>query len=206
MTKRPEKLIHFSTAEQMAAHKQLDTLYDECIESPDEYMERKRNRDMQKLVRLVMKNELEGRKGDVFSRVFFYGEKFSDIAEEMNISLSAVYKYYDSAVRIISDSLKYVLLYQDIAEQDIMMPLQRMRDSAFLSSGRAYNCAFPMRLSRLMERENIDKDKLCSSLMLDRNRFGKIFVGKLEPVAGEIVLISGFFGVSTDYILKGDMS
>ncbi len=206
MTKRPEKSSHFSIEEQLIAQRQFDALFDEHIESPGEYMERKRSRDMQRLVRLVVENELDSRRVDVFSRAFFYGEKISDIAENMGISLSAAYKYYDSAVRTISDSLKYVLIYQNITVQDVMMPLQKMRDSAFIASNGAYSNAFPLRLSRLMERENVSKDKLCSSLDLNRNRFGKIFVGKLEPVAGEIVLISGFFGVSTDYILKGDKS
>ncbi len=206
MTKKPEKLTRFSTEELLSAHRQFDTLYDENIESPREYMERKRNRDMHKLMQCIMDNELDSFKRDIFARVFFYGEKFSDIAEETGLSLSAVYKHYDMALKIIGKALKYVMLYQHVCTRDIMMPLQKMRDSAFLASKRVYPNSFALRLSRLMEKENIGNEKLCESLVLDRNRFGKISCGKLEPVAGEIVLLSGFFGVSTDYILKGDLT
>lgn len=206
MAKKSEKLTHFSTEELLAANRQFDTLYDENIESPAEYLERKRNRDMHRLILRIMENEMDAVKRDIFSRVFFYGEKFSDIAEKTGISLSAVYKHYDKAVKTIGSALKYVMLYQDVCARDIMMPLQRMRDGAFLASGRVYPNAFALRLSSLMEKENVGKDKLCETLVLDRNRFGKISCGKIEPVAGEIVLLSGFFGVSTDYILKGDLS
>jgi len=206
LAKKSEKLTHFSTEELLSAHRQFDTLYDENIESPREYLERKRNRDMHKLILCIMENELDTVKSDIFARVFFYGEKFSDVAEKTGLSQASVYKHYDKAVKKIGKALKYVMLYQDVCTRDIMMPLQRMRDSAFLASGRVYPHAFALRLSRLMEKENVGKDKLCETLVLDRNRFGKIFCGKLEPVAGEIVLLSGFFGVSTDYILKGDLT
>lgn len=206
MAKKSEKLTHFSTEELLSAHRQFDTLYDENVESPGEYMERKRNRDMHRLILCIMENELDAVKRDIFGRVFFYGEKFSDIAERTGLSQSSVYKHYDKALKTIGKALKYVMVYQNVFTRDIMMPLQRMRDSAFLASKRVYPHAFALRLSRLMEKENVGKDKLCETLVLDRNRFGKISCGKLEPVAGEIVLLSGFFGVSTDYILKGDLT
>lgn len=206
MAKKPEKSIHFSTEELLASRRQFDTLYDENIESSAEYMQRKRNRDMHNLIMKIMDDELDLMKRDIFERVFFYGEKFADIASDAGISQSAVYKQYDKALKTIGRALKYVMLYQDVCTKNIMTPLQKMRDEAFLASRRVYPHAFAMRLSRLMEKENVGTDKLCKTLMLDEMRFGKIFRGKLEPVAGEIVLISGFFGVSTDYILKGDLT
>lgn len=205
MAKKSEKLTHFSTEELLVARRQFDPLYEENIESPGEYLERKRNRDMHNLIHCIMENELDEVKRDIFTRVFFCREKIPDIAERMGVSQKAVYKHYEKAIKTIGEALKYVVLYQDMCTHDAMTPLQRMRDGAFLASKRAYPHAFALRLSRLMEKENVGKDKLCETLVLDRNRFGKIFCGKLEPVAGEIVLLSGFFGVSTDYILKGDL-
>ena len=189
-----------------AFRKQFDTLYDENIESPYEYMKRKRNRDMRTLIVRVVEDELDGVRRDVFERVFFCGEKIADIALSSGISLSAVYKHYDKALKTVGSCLKYVLLYQNVCTKDVMMPLQKMRDGAFAASKRVYPHAFALRLSRLMERENISPEKLCKALMLDEIRFGKISRGKTEPLAGEIVLISGFFGVSADYILKGDVT
>lgn len=206
MAKKPEKSIRFSAEELQASKRQFDTLYDENIETPSEYMERKRNRDMHNLIVKIMDNELDRVKRDIFERVFFYGEKFSDIALSSGVSQSTVYKHYDKALKTIGSCLKYVLLYQNVCTRDIMMPLQKMRDNAFLASGRVYPHAFALRLSRLMEKENISPEKLCKALMLDEIRFRKISHGTTEPVAGEIVLISGFFDVSADYILKGDMT
>ncbi len=206
MTKKPVNLTHYSSEELLAASGQFDTLYDASIETPHEYMRRKRNRDMRKIISCVMENELDEIKRNIFTKVFFCEEKFSDIAEETGLSLSAVYKHYDKALSVIEKSLKYVMLYQNACKKDRMMPLERMKDQAFSSVKKVSYPAIIMRLSRLMEKENVEEESLCTSLGFESEHFNRIFRGKDKPNAEEIVLIAGFFGVSTDYILKGDLS
>lgn len=206
MTKKPVNLTNFSSEEILAAAGQFDTLYDKNIETPSGYMERKRNRDMQKLICCVVENELDKVKREIFMKVFFWGEKFSDVAEETGLSSAAVYKNYDKALKKIRSSLKYVRFYQNGCKWDRLMPLESMRNNAFLALRSMSESAIVMRLSRLMEKENLVTENLSDSLGLDRNHLEKIFLGEIEPRAGEIVLFAGFFGVTTDYILKGDLS
>lgn len=206
MTKKPEKTKHFSSEELLEADRQFDTLYDENIETPTEYLERKRSRDMYKLILYIMENELDKIKKDIFVRIFFYGEKICDISEDTGLQPSTIYKHYDKALKTIRKSLKYVQVYQNACRKDKMMPIEKMRDGAFLALKNFSSHTISMRLSRLMERENIGQGELCRFLEIDERRFREFFYGKILPDAGEIVSLAGFFGVSTDYILKGDLS
>lgn len=206
MTKKPVNLTHYSSEELLAAAGQFDTLYDKNIEAPSDYMERKRNRDMLKIVFCVIENELDEIKREIFMKVFFDGEKISDIAEETGLCPSTVYKHYEKALKIIQSSLKYLRLYQNACRKERMMPLESMKKGAFVALKNVSSPAIVMRLSRLMEKENVEKEKLRTSLGFEKNHFNKIFLGSVQPNAEEIVMFAGFFGVSTDYILKGDLS
>lgn len=87
-----------------------------------------------------------------------------------------------------------------------MKPLESMKNNAFSALKELSFSAVIMRIARLMERDNISVEKLCRSLGFNEKRFEEILGGKIHPCADEIVLLAGFFGVSTDYILKGDLS
>ncbi len=206
MTKKPVSLSHFSSEELLTAAGQFNTLYDKEIETPAEYIHRKRERDMRKVIAFVMENELDKTKHEIFTKVFFGGEKISDIAEKMGITPSGVYKHYENAFRIIGESLKYVNFYQNVSKHDRMKTLESMKNNALSAFKELSYPAVTMRLSRLMERENIRTEMLCRSLGFDKKHLEEIFCGKIHPCTDEIVLLAGFFGVSTDYILKGDLS
>lgn len=206
MAKKPVKLTPFSSEELLTAAGQFNTLYDKEIETPVEYILRKRERDMRKVINFIVENELDETKRDIFTKVFFEGEKISDIAEKKEMTSSGVYKHYERALKIIGDCLKYVNFYQNTCMYDRMKSLESMKNNAFSSlKGFSYPAVI-MRLIRLMKRDNVNGAKLCKSLSFDEKRFEKIFDGKIHPCTDEIVLFAGFFGVSTDYILKGDLS
>ena len=206
MTKKPVSLTHFSSEELLSAAGQFNTLYDREIETPAEYIQRKRERDMRKVIAFVVENELDETKRKIFTKVFFDGEKIPIVAQETGMTDSGVYKHYESAFRIIEDSLKYVNFYQNISRRDRLKPLESMKNNAFSALRELSYPAVIMRLSRLMAKENITVENLCRSLGVDERRLRSIFKGKIQPCADEIVLLAGFFGVSTDYILKGDLS
>ena len=206
MTKKPVSLTHFSSEELLTAAGQFNTLYDKEIETPVEYIRRKRERDMRKVINFIVENELDETKREIFTKVFFEGEKISDIAEELGMTSSGVYKHYDRALKIIGDSLKYVNFYQNVCTYDRLKPLESMKNDALSALKEFSYPAVIMRLIRLMEKDNINGEKLCNSLGFDEKRFEKIFGGKIHPCTDEIVLFAGFFGVSTDYILKGELS
>ena len=206
MTKTPLTSTRFSSEEILQARREFDFFYDKTIEDPREYLERKRKRDMHKLVCFVIENELTKGRREVFKRVFFDGEKIGAVAESMGICLSNAYRYYSDAVKEIRDKLKYVVLYQNACEKDKMMPLEVMINRGAVSRKNFSLPAVSMRVLRLMDKENIETETLCSLMGLDRSRFEEVLKGKEQLDAEEITALSGFFGVTADYILKGDFA
>ncbi len=206
MTKKARYSMQFLSEEVLSAEKEFNCLYDKNIEAPREYLERKRKRDMQKLILFVMENELDEIRKTVFRRVFFDGVKIADVAKEMGICTSNAYKHYEKALKKMEENLRYVVFYQNSCRNDRMMPLEMMRENAITSKKQTSMPVISMRISRLMERENITLAILCRCTGISRKRFDSIFRGENQLAADEITSLSGFFGVTTDYILKGDLS
>lgn len=204
MTKTPLTSTQFSSEEILNARSEFDFYYDKNIENPGQYLERKRKRDMQNLICFIIENDLPQRGREVFKKVFFDGEKIKIVAESMGISSSNVYRYYNESLRIIKEKLKYVVFYQNSCEKDKMMPLEVMANKGAISRRNFSSSAVNMRLLRLMNRENIEKNILCRFAGLDANKFEEVLKGKEQLNAEEITALSGFFGVTADYILKGD--
>ncbi len=204
MTKKPQYSTQFLSEEMLLAKDEFDFLYDEKIELPREYLERKRKRDMRKLVLHIVENELDEAKRDIFIRVFSDGEKIQDVALSMGISQSAVYKNYDKALKTIEQCLKYVVYYQNCCRNDKLMPLEVMKKYADASRRKADLSSISMRLSRLMQKNSISVKQLCLCTGINKKHFEQVFQGVSHLTDEEIALLSGFFGVTTDYILKGD--
>lgn len=187
-------------------NKEFDFLYDETIENPREYLERKRTRDMYSLICFIIENDLTQKRRNVFKKVFFKGEDFSTVAESLGISLSNTYKHYNGAVKDIREKLKYVVFYQNACEKDKMMPLEVMINRGAISRRNFSSSGVGLRLLRLMDKENIKKEKLCEFTGIDRKKFEEVLKGKIKLDAEEITTLSGFFSVTADYILKGDFA
>ena len=151
MTKKPLDNSQFSPEELLTAKREFDFLYDGKIENPCEYLERKRNRDMRNLIFHIIENELDEARKEIFKRVFFGGEKISDVAKEMNICVSNAYKHYDKALKRIEESLKYVVFYQNECLHNRLKPLEVMKASSLRYRGSASSPQISMRLSRLMQ-------------------------------------------------------
>lgn len=205
LTKNLENLTHFSCDEVLSSQVVFDDWQEEDIEEEGEYLKRKRERAMRKTVEEIMKNELDELRREVFKSVFLYGEKMCDVAKRLGLSKAMAYRYYNQAVKTIGDNLKYVLLYRDGCI-DTVTPLKRMQERVTASLKNAYIKACPLRLLRLMEKENISPEKMCVSLGIEKKRLISILKGSVKPDADEVVLFSDFFGVSADYILKGDLT
>ncbi len=196
--------MQFLSEEMLSAKDEFDFLYDEKIELPREYLERKRKRDMRNLVMHIVENELDEAKRDIFIRVFSEGEKIRDVAESIGICPSTVYKHYDKALKTIEQSLKYVVYYQNCCSKDKLLPLEIMKKYADSSRRKADLSSIAMRLSRLMQKNNITEKQLCLCTGIDKKHIEQVFQGISHLTDEEIVLLSGFFGVTADYILKGD--
>lgn len=206
MTKKTNYPKQFLSEEILSAEKEFNCLYDGNIEAPAEYLERKRKRDMHNLIFLVMENELNEIRKTIFKRVFFDGVKIADVASEMGIGTSNAYKHYEKALQRMEENLKYVVFYQNSCRNDKMTPLEAMRQNAITSKRQTSMPMISMRISRLMAKENITSDKLCRCAGINSKRFESFSRGETQLAADEIVSLSGFFGVTTDYILKGDLT
>ena len=79
-----------------------------------------------------------------------------------------------------------------------------MKKYADLSLKKANSQSISMRLSRLMQNNCISAKKLCLCTGINEKHLEQFFQGVSHLTDEEIALLSGFFGVTTDYILKGD--
>ncbi len=205
LTKKAENLTHFTSDDVLARQAVVFDFSEDSIENESEYIERRRERAMFGTVREIIENELDEIKRDIFVSMFFNGEKPTDVAKRLSMAVSTVYKHYRCALSTLEKSLKYVIYYCK-ACHDKLIPLGDMQKRARQSSESVYITALPMRLKRLMQRDNVSVDSMCGFSGVQKVRLEKILGGKITANADEIVLFSGFFGVSADYILKGDLT
>ncbi len=205
MTKKAEKLMQSAFEERLLKQMSFDDLQEEDIENEREFFERKRERAMLNTVKAVIEKELDGVRKDIFVSMFFDSEKPADISIRLGIAPSTVYKHYHKALEILEENLKYVLFYCKGCN-DKLTKLGDMQKRARDSAESVYISAIPMRLRRLMEKQNVSLESMCMSGAFQKPRLENILLGKLTANADEIVLFCGFFGVSADYILKGDLT
>ena len=149
MTKKAEELTHFYSDGILGGQGICYDFPDDSIENEDDYIERRRERAMYDTLRKIIENELDDTKRDVFVSMFFRGEKPTEIAKRLSVSLSMVYKHYHYAFNTIEKNLKYVFYYCTGCS-DKLIPLGDMQKRARKSAESVYTSAIPLRLRRLM--------------------------------------------------------
>jgi transcriptional regulator with XRE-family HTH domain len=56
-------------------------------------------------------------------------------------------------------------------------------------------------LKELRSEKNLSQDKLAQELGISQSAIAKWELGKTEPTAGALLLLSKYFGVTVDYLL-----
>ena len=175
-----------------------DEFFDEASgESLRGYISRKRRSDMVNVVKDVLKNELSDIERKVLLEMVSENKPARIVAEEMDTSLTQIYRIRDRAEKKMSDYLKYVVCYQEKYENRKILATAKTLISPCKS--------IVHRLRKLMAKDCIDFCILYKNLGMSRKSVDDIFEGARLPDADEIIKLSYFFKTSADYLLKGEM-
>ena len=183
-----------------------DEFFDEASgESLRGYISRKRRSDMVNVVKDVLKNELSDIERKVLLEMVSENKPARIVAEELDTSLTQIYRIRDRAEKKMSDYLKYVVCYQEKYENISLTPIEYRKILATAKTLISPCKSIVHRLRKLMAKDCIDFCILYKNLGMSRKSDDDIFEGARLPDADEIIKLSYFFKTSADYLLKGEM-
>lgn len=171
-------------------------------QSESEYELRKRKAELYKLVRLVIKNELDKTQQEIV-RLHWYEEiPLGEIADMMNISRATVYRKVQKINEIIYDKLKYAIEYR--------FGTSFLDDTAIIIKEKVPVC-FPgddleisHRLRNLRLLQSFSESDVFEATGIEISRIKQLEQGTGTVTAEELKKLALFFKTSSDYILFGN--
>ena len=174
----------------------------EC-EAPAEYAWRKREVDMALLLEKAIRNELTDSERSAVILHWYEGYTVTEISHKRGVTPAAVRATLDRALEKLEKVLGYAVCYQQNIMNESIIPLvvgrARVIAAARNSSGRNVG----ERILKLRQSQNLTADAVGKATGINPLRLVKIEKG-FDPEISELVVLSSFFGVSADYILKGE--
>ena len=174
----------------------------EC-EVPAAYAFRKREVDMALLLEKAIEEELTESEKSVVKDRWYNSLSVSQIARDKGITPAAVIHTSDRALEKIERVLKYVVFYQrDIMEESIV-PAAVGRAFVIASARNMKADDICSRIKNLRLAQGYSVRRMSMATGMNRKRIVEIERGS-QPDNSELIVLSEFFGVTTDYILKGE--
>lgn len=177
--------------------------YCNACEAPAEYAWRKREVDMALLLEKAIENELTDSERSVVRLHWFDGKSANDISQINGISPVAVRKTLRRSQEKLERVLRYAVCYQQNVISESVIPVVVGRAKVISAARNATGGSVGDRVLRLRQSQCLTLDALSAATGIKPSRILKIEEGSL-PDADELVALSGFFSVSTDFILKGE--
>lgn len=174
-----------------------------ACESPAEYAWRKREVDMALLLERAIISELTDAERTAVKLHWFKGESITQISDEKDISPSAVKRTLDRANEKLEKALSYVVYYQQNVLSESVVPLAVGRARVIAAARNALGKSAGERIALLRQSQCLTVEALCFATRISLSRLKKIESGG-DPDNSELVVLSEFFDVTTDYILKGE--
>lgn len=172
-------------------------------ESPAEYAWRKREVDMANLLEKAIENELTETERETVKLYWYESETVTSIANKKGINPSAVNRTLARAKEKLENALKYAVLYQNELKNEDVIPVILGRARVIAAAKRAVGGTVGDRITRLRQSQNLTKDSLASALGIGVKRLENL-ENSATPDDDELLSLSVFFNVSSDFILKGE--
>ncbi len=174
-----------------------------ACEAPAEYAWRKRSVDLAILLEGAIENELTSLERATIRDYWYNSRTLTQIAAESGISPSTVRATLDRAQNKLKKVLGYAVRYQhDVAEESII-PLALGRARVISAARNARGGTPAQRIMRLRQSQNLSREALSRATSIPPTRLERIENSKASPDSGEIIALSEFFAVTSDFILKG---
>lgn len=198
--------INYPDEEEMKAAQRIccGRVCREC-ETPVAYAWRKREVDMSLLLEYAIKNELTETEKDIVTDRWYESLSYQQIAENRGISITTARVTSERAVKKLEKALMYVAFYQRDVMDESVIPLSVCR-ARVVAAARNYepsDIGGRIKCVRLSKAISIRATVLSTGMK--RKRYCEIESGEI-PEAEEIIILSEFFGVTADYILKGEQN
>lgn len=175
----------------------------EC-EAPAEYAWRKRSVDLAALLEIAIERELSDTERLTVTDFWFESLTLTQIAQKRSVSPAAVHATLARAQEKLRKALEYTVKYQnEIISDESVIPLALGRARVIAAAKRAGGGSVGDRIRRLRQSENLSRESLGKALGISGNRIHSLENTAASPDIREIIVISEFFNVTTDYILKG---
>ncbi len=175
-----------------------------ACEVPAEYAWRKRDVDMSVLLEQAIENELSETERNTVRDCWYESMSVAEISSKRGISTSAVSvtlkRAQDKLYRVLGYAVKYQRGITDETAVPIFIGRARVIASARNSSGKS----LAQRVRNLRLSQNLSRKALSKGSLVSAGRIAVIESGKADPDIRELVALCDFFGVTADYIVKGE--
>ncbi len=174
-----------------------------ACEAPAEYAWRKREVDMALLLERAIEKELTADEKAVVKLHWFDGKSITGVSETRGVTPAAVKKMLRRSQQKLERVLSYAVCYQQNVISESIIPVVLGRAKVISAARNATGGSIGDRILRLRQSQYLTLEALGLATGINPLRISKIENGDL-PDGDEVVAISGFFSVSTDFILKGE--
>ena len=172
-------------------------------EAPTAYAWRKREVDMSLLLEKAIENELTENEKSIIKDKWYNSLSFSQIAANRGISPAAVKQTSDRALKKLEKVLQYVVFYQrDIMDESIV-PAAVGNARVILSARKNKPDKIGQRICALRVGSGFSVKAFSMAVSVPIKRIEEIERGCM-PSVEEIICLSEFFAVTSDYLLKGE--
>ncbi len=178
--------------------------YCSACEAPAEYAWRKREVDMALLLERAIQQELTESEKSAVMLHWYDGESVSEISQKKGVNPSAVKRTLDRAGEKLERVLRYAICYQQNIISESIVPVVIGRARVISAARNATGGRVGERISRLRQSQCLTREALSFATGIKMSRLVGIERGTSQPDGDEVVAISEFFSVTTDYILKGE--
>ncbi len=175
----------------------------DACETPAEYAWRKRGVDMAVLLEHAIENELSAAEKSAVRSRWFESMTVGEIAAMQGISSAAVSVTLKRAQDKLHRVLRYAIAYQNNVGRESAVSLVLARARVVAAARNRSGESLQERLFALRVKENLTREALAKVSCVTAERIAAVENGR-EPHMQELVALSEAFGVTVDYLLKGE--
>ena len=170
-------------------------------EELDDWLIRQRKEELCALVRRVIKNEFSQEEKLLIDLKWYKGMSAEEISRKTGISRAGVYRKLDKINEVLYEKLKYALEYRfGITERT---PAVTIISSVKSCVGGETAVSVSSRLRFLRTSQHISTDKLSQCTGIEEGRIINLEKYAGDLTAAELIKLSSFYKVASDYILFG---
>ncbi|MBR3780784.1 MAG: hypothetical protein IKK63_06270 [Clostridia bacterium] len=152
---------------------------------------------------MAIENELTEKEKSIIRDKWFNSLSYSQIALNRGISPAAVKQTSDRALKKLENVLQYVVFYQRDIINESIVPAAAGRAKVILSAKKMKPVEIGERVSKLRLENGFSLRSFSLASRIPHKRVEEIERGCV-PSIEEIVCLSEFFAVTTDFLLKGE--